>query len=313
MNERSDTFELSQASQPPAENAAAAEPMSLKELLRIFRRQVRFTRIARFIILGAFFVALVWTAYQPDETGVRSFLLVAAAGVATWLLLVIHSFRLAQEVQTAGALLSLGQLDNAEVWLRRAIRRFSFSLRGKLFAGQQLASLFFRRDDFPRVVSVCRELLRHRFRGMKTQWVTTRLLLADSLLMLGRIDEAYNAMRPVYTVSLSLADRIKLLPIQLRYELAADHSESAVRALAEKVRVAELLDSPRAALVHALLAEACRREKMEPEQNYLTERAVLYHDLEEIVDRYPVIAPIVYEVRPNERVSDANENTDVRP
>jgi hypothetical protein len=107
------------------------------------------------------------------------------------------------------------------------------------------------------------------------------------------VDAAYDAMRPVYDTQLSLSDRMKLLPVQLRYELAADHSSASVNALAEKVRVAELLDSSQAALVHAMLAEACRRESMPDQQAFLLKRARLYHDLEPLAEQYALITPIV--------------------
>jgi len=85
---------------------------------------------------------------------------------------------------------------------------------------------------------------------------------------------------------------MKLLPIQLRYELAADYPAAAAQSLPEKLQIAELLDSPRAALVHALLAEACRRNHMPAQQAFLAERAWLYHDLDQLAPRYPVIALI---------------------
>ena len=125
--------------------------------------------------------------------------------------------------------------------------------------------------------------------------------------MLDRRDEAYEAMRPVYDVPLSLLDRMKLLPVQLRYELAANHTASAVRELGEKIKVAELLDAPGAALVHALLAEACDRQAMGRQRDFLTARAWLYHDLTDLADRYELIAPLTARTRPAEQGQDPPE------
>ena len=105
-------------------------------------------------------------------------------------------------------------------------------------------------------------------------------MLADSLLTLDREAEAYEAMRPMYDLPLSLADRMKMLPLQLRYESAGSPDGLAVESLAEKVRIAELLDSQQAALVHAMLAEACRRQSMSAQSDFLLRRARLYADLE---------------------------------
>lgn len=266
----------------------------IQDQLRRFRRQMLMIRVVRAGLLLFVIGAVVWATALPAPGNKQTVFLVAMGSLLLWFLLMVSSARFAQQVQAGSTLLSIGHLDDAEVWIRRALARFSLSARGKMLAGQCFASLFFRRDKHPEVVAICRELLRYRLLArVRSIWVNVRLMLADSLLMLDRVGEAYEVMRPVYDDGpLSLAERMKLLPIQLRYELAADHAGSAVQALDEKVRIAELLDSPRAALVHALLAEACRRRAMPDCQAFLSERARLYHDLDSLAERYPVIAPI---------------------
>jgi len=264
----------------------------LDALLRGFRRQLRMIRVARFVLLAGTAVAVIWASRLPHPDNKRMMFAIFIGTLVIWVLTMIKNAKDGRYVQTAGALLSVGQLDDAEVWLRRVLEQFSLSARAKLVACQQLASLLFRRDDHQNVVRVCAELLQQRSGRLHSIWINTRLMMADSLLMLDRVPEAYDAIRPVYDATLSLSDRMKLLPLQLRYELAADYPSAAVQALPEKLQIAELLDSPRAALVHALLAEACRRTHMTEQQAFLTERAWLYHDLDELAVRYPVIAPI---------------------
>ncbi len=111
--------------------------------------------------------------------------------------------------------------------------------------------------------------------------------------MRNEVADAYAAFRPLYDQELSLVERLALLPIQLRYELEAGHVDSGVRGLSEKVRLAELLEAPKAALVHALLAEACRRRNRDADRDYLARRASLYHDLEPLARVHPVIAPVL--------------------
>lgn len=267
-------------------------PAQLESLLRLFRRQVRLIRVFHVTLLGGTAAAVLWASRLPSPDNKRAMFAVFIGTLVIWALMIVSSARVGRYVRTAGALLSLGQLDDAEVWLRRVLERFSMSARTKIIACQQFASLFFRRDDHPNVVKICSELLKQRLTRLHSIWINTRLMMADSLLMLDRVPEAYDAIRPVYDAPLSLSDRMKLLPIQLRYELASDHASAAVQELPEKLRIAELLDSPRAALVHALLAEACRRSNMPEHQAFLTRRAWLYHDLDELVSRYPIIAPI---------------------
>lgn len=267
-------------------------PSQIEHLLRTFRRQIRIIRMVRLLLVLGTAAAVLWAVQLPRADSKRLLFAIVIGTLVVWVMMMISSARVARYLQTAGALLSIGQLEDAEVWLRRVLERFSLSARTKMMACQQFASLFFRRDDHHNVVRVCTELLGQRVKRLHGVWVNTRLMMADSLLMLDRVPEAYDAMRPVYDCPLSLADRMKLLPVQLRYELAADHATAAVQALPEKLQIAELLDSPRAALVHALLAEACRRTNMPEQQAFLTRRAWLYHDLSELVTRYPIIAPI---------------------
>lgn len=266
---------------------------ALGALLRTFRRQVVMGQILRIGCVVLFMAVLFWALQLPEQESRWVMLVVVLGSLVVFVGIVISAARIAREVQTGTVLLTVGQLDDAEVWLRRAMERFSMSIQAKLLACQQLASLLFKRDAYREVVTVCRELLRHRPARSQRIGFNTRLLLADSLLMLDRVQEAYEAMRPVYETPLTLWERMKLLPIQLRYELAADHSSSAVTELEDKTRIAELLDSSRAALVHALLAEACHRESMTAQRDFLAERAWLYHDLHDLVNRYQVIAPVV--------------------
>jgi len=268
-------------------NAAA-----LESVLRTFRRQLAVARAVRFSVVIATAATFTWAVAMPESASQWVLGLMVGVVVAMWLNMLIGAARVTRDLQAGSALLATGQLDEAEYWLKRAVTRFSLTAHTKLLAGVELATVLFRRDRYVDVVSVCREVLRHRVSRLRNVWIGARILLADSLLQIDEINAAYEAMRPVYDTRLTLTDRMKLLPVQLRYELAADHSSVSVNALAEKVQIAELLDASQAALVHALLAEACRRESMPVQQAFLVNRAKLYHDLEPLAERYAVIAPI---------------------
>lgn len=267
-------------------------PAVLHHVLRVFRRQLMLVRCLRYLLALGLVAALGGSMLSPDWQWRQMIVLAGTGIVLTWLVLLMKATRQAREVQTGSALLATGQLDEAEVWLMKVMGRFSLSLQAKLLACAELASLLFRQNRYQDVADTCRELLRQPLNRMQNVMVAARLLLADSLLLLDRIQEAYEAMRPIYDYPLSLTEQMKLLPVQLRYELAANHAASAVKALPEKVKIAELLDAPQAALVHALLAEACLRQAMNRQGQFLLERARLYHDLEPLAQRYAVLAPI---------------------
>lgn len=264
----------------------------VESLLRGFRRSWTATQALRGLVLMSFVAALFWTLFSPDGGGRPMLAVLMLAALGMWIGTFARSVWLVREMQASNWLMAYGRLDDAEARLGRTLAKFSLSPRTQAALFQQLAGLLFRRDRHREVVAICRELLRHRLGQFRGLMFNTRVLLADSLLLLDHVEEAYAAIRPVYNTPLSLADRMKLLPVQLRYELAAGHAGSAVTALADKVQVAELLESPRAALVHALLAEACRRQAMPVQQAYLAERARLYHDLAPLAERYPLIKPV---------------------
>ncbi len=258
----------------------------------LLRRQMALTRAARLLLWGTFLAAAGWAGLRDGGRGPQTVVWVLAGGLGVWALAALHGLRIARCVRLGTVLMGLGQLDNAEVWLRRAVGQFTFSTQGKYFAGQQLASLAFARGSYDAAIDLCRVLLRRHPGGTGRQALNVRLLLADALLLRDRPAEAREALGPVYRRRLSLVERMKLLPIRLRCELAVGDAESAARELPEQVRLAELLDSAGAALAHALLAEACRRLGRDIEAAFLRRRAALYHDLEPLVERYPVLTPI---------------------
>lgn len=267
-------------------------PDEITSLLQRYHRQIRLIRVVRIALILGTLAVILWASQLPAPLNKQVMFGVFIATLMIWVVSLINTSQQTRLVRTAGALLGIGQLDNAEVWLQRALRRFTLSIRTNAMVLQHFASLLFRRDAHEQVVQICRSLLKQHFAGLRQIWVNTRLMMADSLLMLDEVAEAYEAIRPVCDVELSLADRMKLLPIQLRYELAADYPDSALQNLPEKLQLAELLDAPRAALVHALLAEACRRTHKPEQEAYLARRARLYHDLEPIASRYPIIAVV---------------------
>jgi hypothetical protein len=263
----------------------------LTRVLGTFRRQMVLLRALRFAAITLLVLGVV-VLPRMEAIPTQAMLAILLGVLIVVGLLGVHSVRLAREVQAGGVLISIGKLDDAEVWLRRGMTQFGLSGRAKIMAARLLASLLHERGAHEEVIAVCRALLGQPLKRLWEVGVEIRLMLADSLLLLGRLGEAHEALMPVYGSPLSLEAQVRLLPIQLRYELAAGQAAGSVSALREKVRIATLMDSPRAALTHALLAEACRQRNMPAERDFLAERARLYHDLEPLAQQYPVIAPI---------------------
>jgi hypothetical protein len=206
---------------------------------------------------------------------------------AVWILLSFRGVLLLRRARHGAALLAAGRVEQAQRDLVDVLGRFTLLRSVKIMAGHQLAVATHAGGRYAEAIAICREVLRHRLRGARSAATGLRLILADSLLMLDQIEAAGPVMQAMDAYDLSLADRMTLLPIKLRYQLSAGRDAEAAGSLPDKVRLAELLDSSSAALAHALLAEACRRAHLPQQQHYLLQRAELLADLGPIVGRYP--------------------------
>lgn len=267
--------------------------LDVDTLLRCFRRRMAYSTATRWLIVLS--ILLAFAVPAPSEaTGPSVFATLWLVMVLLgWLLLVVVSIRAAQTAQLASTLLSAGRLDEAEQALARVLTSYSIFRSTLLAASQQLGALLHARKQHSQAVKVFQTILWSvggRVGRQRSLEATVRLLWADCELAIGNLQGAYAAFQPVYGLPLTLPERLMLLPIELRYDLAAGYTKHAVTNLSEKVRHAELFESPQAAWVHAMLAEACRREGMANRAEFLHRRAMLYHDLNDLPPMLSVIS-----------------------
>jgi hypothetical protein len=264
---------------------------SIQPILAAFRRQMVLVRLVQVVVLGFFAAGTISLALlsEPARRAVFIGLLVL---VVCWIWLSLRSVRVVRQVRAGGVLLSIGRLDDAQTWLRKGMNTFSLSPTDKLMAGHLFGLVLSRQGAHTEVIELCRTLLRQRSTRRGRLGDEIRLLLADSLLKLGSLFEVEQILNRLAQAPLPLELQMRRLPIALRYHLEADEAEEATQELKAKVRIAELLDARRAALAHALLAEACRRAGKVKEQAFLGARAAVYHDLQSLAETWPAIAPI---------------------
>jgi len=254
-------------------------------LLRLFRWRMRFADAVRWLMVAALLAAFVLAGPMGAAALPNLAMLILSAVLVAGLVLVIGSVRAARAAHEGAILLSVGRREEAQETLVNVIKRLSVFRSTLLVACQQLGTLLRAQGNQTAARDVFRAVLKYsggRFGGVPSFHTTARLMLADAELALGNLAGAYEAFQPVYGATLSVQDRLLLLPIELRYLLAAGHTAEAVANLRDKVRYAELMDAPRAAWVHMLLAEACRREGLERQAEFLCRRAALYHDVTEL-------------------------------
>jgi len=191
----------------------------------------------------------------------------------------------------AAAYLSAGRFDLAEQELTAALRTFSLYRTGKLLVCHNLAVVVHGQKNYQAAAELCDGILAMRPGSRGGVGRICRILLADCRLFLGDTLAAIKALQPLVKrrSELSLGEQLLLLPIELRCVVADGRHEEATADLAKKIQQAELLDSPRAALVHALLAKSCQALHRDALAGRLERRAQLYHDLSELQKEYAVL------------------------
>lgn len=268
--------------------------LDVDDLLRCFRRRMACSTAARWLI--AISVVAAFAAPAPPGAAASSkfatlWLTMVLLG---WLLLVALSIRTARAAHLATTLLAVGRLDEAEQALAGVLRSFSIFRGTLLGASQQLGALLHARREHGHAVKVFQAILRSitgPLNRRQSLEAIVRILWTDCELAVGNLQSAYEALHPVYGIPLRLPERLMLLPIELRYDLAAGHTRHAAENLSAKVRHAELLEASQAAWVHAMLAEACRREGRPDQAEFLYRRAGLYHDLSDLPAALSIISP----------------------
>jgi len=260
-----------------------------RQVISTIRRQLRWMTVTRFGLMAVLALVLFADLLARPETDadwLGPLWLLGAAAASIWVAFTVFSVRQARASRQASAYVASGRLDLAEQQLKDILRQFSFFRQGKLLACHNLAVIAHGRKDYRAAAELCGGIVSLRSGPPRSIGRTCRILLADCRLLLGDAAAAAEAIKPfsLRGGDLSLVEQLLLLPVELRCQVASKDYAMAVDGLAWKVRRAELLDSPKAALTHALLATACR-EVGEPEKaEFLQRRARLYHDLSDLDD-----------------------------
>lgn len=263
-----------------------------KKLIKSLRLQLLFATLIRILLLAVVCAGLLGAIWEIRIDG-RSNALWASATVAAiaWVILTIFSVRQVRASNRASTYIASGRLDLAQEQLKQAMRQFSLYRNGKVLACHNLAVVSHGQKRYRSAAILCDGILSLGGRLSRHINETCRILLADCRLLLGDPDLARIALGRLSAKSpeLALTDQLLLLPIELRCQLAMQQYQEAAADLSWKVQRAELLDSPKAALTHALLAAACRKTGHQPEADFLERRARLYHDLDELSEEYEIL------------------------
>ncbi|MBX3395419.1 MAG: hypothetical protein KF841_08620 [Phycisphaerae bacterium] len=268
-----------------------------QDFMRSIRRQVRFSTLMRLALLLIIASGIVATPFYSSGNRPLDLLWAASAFAGlTWIGLTALSIKQIRAANQGIVYMANGRLDLAEEQLISAASQFSLYRIGKLRACHNLAVVAHSRGSFDEAAALLDGVIAMLRGPDRSLGKTSRLVLADCRLSLGSPDIAAEVLKPVISQfdEMPLAEQLLLLPIETRCQVATGDYDAALNNLAERVRRAELLDSPRAAQVHALLAEACRRKGRQAEAAFFMRRAQLYADLSDLAEERPGLRDLVF-------------------
>ena len=138
-------------------------------------------------------------------------------------------------------------------------------------------------------VILCQAILQQRLGALSGISRSTRLILADSLLNVGDLHHAHEALAGLYQQRLSLGEALELTVVQTDYLSRVGAWEQMVQGISQKVQLAELLPTEASARVQALLALAAKKVGKSDLSGWLKKRSELLVDAEELVKMRPVL------------------------
>ncbi|MDQ3440176.1 MAG: hypothetical protein M3478_07475 [Planctomycetota bacterium] len=248
------------------------------------RRDITLSMMLKVLIVGIG----VATFVMRGAMGTSHLLILAMLGVA-WIVLSYRSAvgsRLAVDSQS---LIAAGRYEAAEEQIEQVLGAFSLFRTSKLMGIHQLAVLRHAQKRWADAAVLCRALLGRRLgpiRGVNKQ---CRLMLADSMLEMGDAPGAHDALAGLYQQRLTLGEAVNLLAIQSDFHGRAGNWAELIAGMETKVQLAELLPSHLSARTQALLALAAKKAGRDDWASWLTRRAELLADVQELCARRPVL------------------------
>jgi len=259
-----------------------------------FRRDVLISRVAR-VLLFVLLVTAVAAGMGDSEGGWERG--IAGGGMLALLMgfFFLQGYRDLKSSRQAAdwpAMIATGRFEQAERQIDLSLRSFSIYRRAKLLGLHNLAMLRHAQQRWDEAAILCRAVLDQQVAMARSLAKPSRLLLADSLLQVGDLAGAYEALSRLYSQRLSLAEAMTLLQLQLEYSWRVGAYPAMVSGLAAKVQLAELMPTSSAARTQAFLSLAAHRLGQKELAGWLGQRVKLLVDPE----RFKVEMPAMVEL-----------------
>jgi hypothetical protein len=211
---------------------------------------------------------------------------------AIWLTLWYRTMKGSRLTAESTSLIASGQFEQAEAQIEQSLRAFSMSPTVKSMSLVNLAILRSARKQWGDAATLCHEVLSSKKGASEQVSKSSRLLLADSLLEMGDLRGAHDALSGLYRHRLTLGEALNLLRVQTSYLSRIGTWREIVRGIATKVELAELMPAAKSAQTQALLALAAKKTGNDDWANWLRRRVELLVDVPDLTRERPILSEL---------------------
>jgi hypothetical protein len=263
--------------------------ISAESAIRALRRDLTLSSLVKGALVTAGLACLVLGPIVGSSFPL-TIIVLAIGGV--WLVLSYRSAKGSSLAADSPTLIARGEFDEAEHRIEQVLRSFSLFRTVKLLSLHHLAVLRHAQRRWRDSAMLSQALLRQRLGSLQGVSRSSRLMLADSLLELGDLRGAHEALSSLYQERLTLAEAMNLMAVQLDYESRIGAWASMMQNAASKVQLAELMPTPAAARTQALLALAATKLARHDWATWLRRRAELLADVNPLVMERPALKEV---------------------
>jgi hypothetical protein len=260
--------------------------ISAENAIKTLRRDLTISSVLKYALLAG--LILVPTVGPRLGMGVSVGGILVVLGIV-WIVVNYLSARGSYMAADSPSLIASGQFDEAEAEIEKVIRSFWLFRSVKLLSLHHLAVLRHAQRQWRDSATLSRALLRQRLTTLPGVARTTRLMLADSLLELGDLAGAHEALVSLYSQKLTLIEAMNLLVVQLDYESRIGAWQSMLYNLTSKIQMTELMPASSAARSQAMLALAASQLGNTDLAEWLRRRAELLTDINELTAQRPIL------------------------
>jgi hypothetical protein len=259
--------------------------ISVQEAISRFRRDGTVSVMLK-AVLGCGVLVVLALHFVPLGQHVPPTLLLMMLG-AVWLTLWYRTIKGSRMAAESSSLIASGRIEQAEVQIEQTLRAFSMSRAIKSMSLLNLALVRLAQKRWPDTAVLCREVLTIGKATPDHVSKSSRLMLADSLLELGDVRGAYDALSGLYNHRLTLNEALNLHRVQTEYLVRVGAWEALFQNIGSKVELAELMPTHNSARVQAFLALAARKTGREDWAAWLRRRVELLADVQTMTAERP--------------------------